>query len=131
MEYKDRIVCVLHWNAIIAGVMTLATALLEIFCNGRGAAFTISITYLLYSVFHALLVQQGLDIGDTDSKKKGMLVASFAMGVMFIGIIAIGLIHNYLLPVSEKWTFYVLGGVLTACVVAVLMCSIKVFNENK
>lgn len=130
MEYKDRIVRVLHWNAIVAGVVTLATAMLEIFCDGSNVTFTISITYLLYSVFHALLVQQGLDIGDTDSKKKGMLVASFAMGVMFLGIIAIGLIHNYLLPVSEKWTFYVLGGVLMACVMAVLMHSIKVFKDN-
>lgn len=130
MEYKDRIVRVLHWNTVIAGVMTLVTALLEIFCDGSGVPFTISITYLMYSFVHALLVQQGLDIGDTDSKKKGMLVASFAMGVMFIGITAIGLIHNYLLPVSEKWTFYVLGGVLIACVVAVLMCSIKVLKNN-
>lgn len=131
MEYKDRIVRVLHWNAIIAGVVTFATAMLLIFCDGSSVTFTISMTYLLYSVFHALLVQQGLDIGDTNSKKKGMLVTSFAIGTMYIGIIAIGLIRNYLLPVSEKWTFYVLGGVLTACVVAVLMCSIKVFNENK
>ncbi len=130
MEYKDRIVRVLHWNAIIAGVVTFTIAMLDIFCDGRGATFTISITYLLYSVFHALLVQQGLDIGDTDSKKKGMLVASFAMGVMFLGIIAIGLIHNYLLPVSEKWTFYVLGGVLMACIIAVVAYSIKVFKDN-
>lgn len=131
MEYKDRIVRVLHWNTIIGGIMTLATAVLQIFCKGSGVPFTISLTYLMYSFVHALLVQQGLNIGDTDFKKMGMLVASFAMGVMFIGIIAIGLIHNYLLPVSEKWTFYVLGGVLMACVMAVLAYSIKVFSGSK
>ncbi len=45
MEYRDRIVRVLHWNTIIAGVMTLATAVLEIFCDGNTVPLTISMTY--------------------------------------------------------------------------------------